>query len=248
MAKKKTDAQDGTKIESKFNIDDFKKNIVSASHIRRPKKVITISPNLDMALGGGVPEGSFVILTGAQKLGKTTLALQLAANAQKLEFGNRKVYYADVEGRIKERDIDGIFGLDTSPENFIVIGSTEERLLYAHHYLDLALHFLKTQKNIVMIIDSVSQLCSEGRITESTGDRYRDDVPLMLASFTKQVANILPVTNNILVVITHIIANQGHGMSPTMEASGKKIQYQGDVKMKATYQTPYLVGDKQVGQ
>ena len=34
--------------------------------------VVPISPCLDIILGGGIPEGSFVIFTGQPKCGKTT--------------------------------------------------------------------------------------------------------------------------------------------------------------------------------
>ena len=36
---------------------------------------ITVSPSVDIALGGGIKEGSWVILTGDPKTGKTTTAI-----------------------------------------------------------------------------------------------------------------------------------------------------------------------------
>ena len=54
--------------------------------------VIPVSPALDLILSGGIPEGSFVLLTGPPKIGKTTMCLQFAANAQKEEFGNREIF------------------------------------------------------------------------------------------------------------------------------------------------------------
>jgi len=45
---------------------------------------------LDIALGGGIREGSCVVITGDPKTGKTTTALYFAAKAQKL---GKKVYY-----------------------------------------------------------------------------------------------------------------------------------------------------------
>ena len=46
--------------------------------------VITVSPSLDIILNGGIPEGSFVVLTGKPKCGKTTTSLDFAATAQRL--------------------------------------------------------------------------------------------------------------------------------------------------------------------
>ena len=44
--------------------------------------IIPVSPVIDILLGGGVPEGSFVVFTGQPKCGKTTTSLYLAATAQ----------------------------------------------------------------------------------------------------------------------------------------------------------------------
>ncbi len=252
--KKKEEGESGGGIADpgaigKFDIKNFEQCFRTVEEkFKIPKKVIPITPSLDDALGGGIPESSFVIFTGPPKVGKSTAILHFSANCQLPEYGNKKIYYCNVEGRIKQRDIDGIPALDQSPDKFRMIESVEDKILYAHDHLDIALHLLKNEKNCVVIIDSVSQLCSQGRVAESVGSRYRDDAPLMLASFTKQAANLLPIYNNIVIIVTHIIANQGNGMSPTMEASGKKVQYQGDVKIKGEYQQPYLVGEDQVGQ
>ena len=77
--------------------------------------IIPVSPSIDMMLGGGIPEGSLVIVTGLQKLGKTSLCLHFAGNAQDIKYRNdmcpkegRHVYFLNVEGRIKPRDLLGI--------------------------------------------------------------------------------------------------------------------------------------------
>ena len=46
-------------------------------------KVMSVSPALDMALGGGIREGRCVAMTGAPKTGKTTTALHLAPKCQR---------------------------------------------------------------------------------------------------------------------------------------------------------------------
>ena len=88
--------------------------------------VIPLSPSLDMILNGGVPEGSFVVLTGQPKCGKTTTSLQIAALAQQKQYAygdfekGREVYFLNIEGRIKKRDLSGIKGLDL--DRFHIIG------------------------------------------------------------------------------------------------------------------------------
>ena len=48
--------------------------------------------------------------------------------------------------------------------------------------------------------------------------------------------------------VTHLMANQGPGMATWTEASGQKLQYQVDVKLKAKYRQPWKVGENQIGQ
>jgi predicted ATP-dependent serine protease len=91
----------------------------------RRKTVIPVSPAINYIFGGGISSGSWVTFTGRAKLGKTTTALHFAAKAQRPEYGGRTVYYIDAEGRLKNRDISGIPGLDLSPDKFVLFRPTK---------------------------------------------------------------------------------------------------------------------------
>ena len=61
--------------------------IVTGNAIVDKKSVIIpVSPSLDILLNGGIPEGSFVVLTGQPKCGKTTSSLDFAATAQQDKY------------------------------------------------------------------------------------------------------------------------------------------------------------------
>ena len=229
-------------LKKKFGKDIF---FPGDQLLEKEAKVIPVSPALDLILGGGIPMGSFVVITGKPKIGKSSLCLHFAKNAQK---EGMKVYYFNVEGRIKPRDLKGIPGLKTDIDNFQIIGSVKGQILSAEDYLDILMTYAETKENSIFIVDSVSQLCSKERRANETGKRFRDDVPLMLADMTKKISNILPITNNTVICITHLIANQGMGPAQWSEASGQKVQYQADVKLKALYSEAYKVGEEQVGQ
>ena len=90
-------------------IKEYGEVIHDASYITdNEADIISVGPKLDIALGGGVPEGSLFIMTGPEKVGKTVTALTFCSNAQKKK---RKVYYGNIEGRLKSRDLHGITGL-----------------------------------------------------------------------------------------------------------------------------------------
>jgi recombination protein RecA len=255
MAKKKVSIEEDVKVESKIDSGDISDLFVSAhALLNRKFTVIPVSPVIDVMLGGGIPEGSFVIPTGPPKVGKSTFCLQFAANAQKPEYGGefcpngRDVFIYNIEGRLKKRDLRGIKGLDV--DRIYLIESEPGKILTAEDYIETGERLINEKPGAVHIFDSFSQLCTKSRMTASMRDRFRDDTPLLLATFCKRICNVLPVNRSIVMGITHEIANQGAmpGQSPWSEASGRKAQYAVDVKMKATHATPWKAGDQQIGQ
>jgi recombination protein RecA len=257
MAKKKNTTVEVEGDESKAPEKDLSELFVSAhALINRKFVIIPVSPIIDVMLGGGIPEGSFVIPTGPPKVGKTTFCLQFAANAQKKQYGGefcpegREVYIYNIEGRLKRRDLLGIHGLDINRVS--VIESKPGQILSAEEYIETGERLINEKPGAVHIFDSFSQLCTKSRRTASYSDRFRDDTPLLLASFCKRICNVIPVNRCIVMGITHEIANQGGmpGQSPWVEASGRKVQFAVDVKMKATHATPWKVGkdETQIGQ
>ena len=197
-------------------------------------------------LGGGVPEGSFITLTGAPKAGKTISALHLASICQKPEYGNRDVYYFNVEGRIKQRDIDGIKNLNK--DKFHVFSSIKGKILYAEEFLQTAFDIIHNAPDSVIIIDSYSALCTQVESTEGMDKMQRADGAKLLAKFCRKVSNIIPVNKNIVIGITHLMGNPGYGTSEWKEKSGQAIKYQADIRLKALYFKPWTVDDKQICQ
>ena len=212
----------------------------------RPRQVISVSPALDIALGGGVPEGSWVTLTGAPKCGKTVTALHIAAKAQRPEFGGRHVFYLNAEGRLKPMNFEGIPGFDLN--KFTVIESTQEKLLSVNDFLNIGINILKTVPGCVLIVDSLSALVPEKELIEGVGTSTRGGAAHALSQFCSQCGLIIPTMNNILIGITHIMANTSGYGAPTMEKGGYGIQYQVDVKLQAKAVEAWPKTGKQFGQ
>lgn len=228
--------------------------LLSGNSIKEKKTIIIpVSPALDMALQGGIPEGSFVVLTGQPKCGKTTTSLSIAATAQQDQYqGNlakpRHVYYLNIEGRLKKRDIEGIVGLNL--ERFTLIGSAQGKILHAEEYLQIAEQIINQEPGSVLIIDSYSALCTEAEITSDMNKMQRADGAKLLAKFCRKVANVIPVNRNIVIGITHLMGNPtGYG-AEFKEKSGQSIAYQTDIKLRAKKFTPWVLGKEntQIGQ
>ena len=219
----------------------------ASSIMERQINILSVSPKIDIALGGGVPEGSLFILTGPEKVGKTVTALTFCANAQKLE---RKIYYGNVEGRLRGRDMAGIKGLDRDPKIFRLIESSAGNILSAETYLSIFDELVATVPESICVIDSFSALASENELTSDLADHQVMTVQKVLAKFCRRIAPALPINRVTVVGITHLMANVstfGRGKA-RVEKSGTALKYQTDVKLHASHTTPILHGESQIGQ
>lgn len=253
MAKKKAAAT--ATLEEEINSKFGTNVIVKANYLVDSEKVIVpVSPMIDGMLNGGIPFGSFVIFTGPPKVGKTSLGLDIAGTALGIpsEFEQeRELYIFNIEHRLKSRDLKGIAHLapyvDTNRVH--IIQSERGKILSAEEFLSIGEQLINEKPGSIFLFDSFSQLCSkEGFAKEWDGKGYRDDVPKLLSLFCKRICGVTPIQKSIVIGITHQIANTGFGFTPWAEASGTKIQYAVDVKMKATHCTPWKEGNSVIGQ
>lgn len=218
----------------------------ASSILDKKRKIIKTSPNLDLILNGGILDGTITLVSGPPKVGKTLTCLHIAKNAQQL---GKKVYFISVEGRLQKRDLEGIEGLDLSPDKFKIVASSKKKILSAHEFIEKTEGLLKTQENIFVIFDSFSQLCPEALREHDMSGMYRDYTPALLSWFTKRISGILSLRDNCLVGILHRMSNQDpQSKKKWIEAGGNKIQYAYDNKLVAKFQIPWITNDEQVGQ
>ena len=260
MPRKKKEESESAKLSGADLVeqrikDTFGENIlVRANYITDSRDIVVpVSPMLDGILNGGIPFGSFVLATGPPKIGKTSMFLDFGATALQVpsEFGeDRRMYYLSIEGRLKERDMEGIHHLKPyiGTEKFSIVRSEKGKILDAEEFLNIAEDIINNVPGAIVILDSFSSLCStSGKTKEWDGKEYRDNVPKMLSLFCKRISNVIPVNKSIVMGVTHQIANTGFGFSSWAEASGTKVQYQVDTKLKASHNTAWKDGDATIG-
>jgi recombination protein RecA len=220
--------------------------------LEETKIVIPVSPAIDIGLRGGIPEGSVCTFSGKAGSGKSTTALQIAANAQRKENGARKIYYADVECRLKKSNLQGIHGLDCSPDKFSVIRSTENKILSAEDYLNIVLTLIKSQPRSIFIIDSASALCGLGEMSDEVRSDFRNNGPKLLANFCRHIPPLMLLNKQILMITQHLITDtSGKGVG-YHEDGGVKVTHQADIRMRIKYTERWNVGsgenEKQIGK
>ena len=247
MAKKKSNPSYLDKIIKEYG--NIISNGLDILQEKQNYKVISVSPAIDIALGGGIKEGSWVTLTGDPKSGKTTTAMQIAANCQK---EGRPIIYLDAEGRLKDMNFQ-VENLDPSKMQVI---HPDDKPLPAEEFLRIAHLAMSDPENhgAVLIIDSISSLIPA---KELDGDMTpgRAGLPKILSIFTKKMGQLLPRQRGLVIAITHYISNTAGFGKAKMADGGNKIQYQADTRMEIGHggeKTPAVqaweVNKERVGQ
>ena len=200
---------------------------------------ISVSPALDMALGGGLREGQVVVMTGDPKTGKTTTALYAAAKAQ---AKGKKVYYLNTEGRLTKQNFRGIKGLDVDAIQ-IVQATDDTPIVSAETYLNIMERLLKEEENLFLICDSTSNMVPQDEIDGEIRTGVRNALPRLLSMFFKRISGDVSRMKAIAVFITHNIANTGGSrFAPSKMADcGNMLQFQAGTNMVITHRGKWEV-------
>lgn len=209
------------------------------------KKIIPLSPVFDAYLGGGISEGSLVILAGTEGCGKSQTALHFAARCQRSENGGRMVFYHAIEHRVSVRDLKSIPGLDL--DKIIIVRSspailddegnvvTPAKILTATEHLDLAEKEMRDYPGCLIVFDSISMLLSQKEAEKEIEDQQIGEAARLLHKFCRRSAPILDVNNCILICIVQGYSSIGpHGKS-FIEKGGRSIKYLANVHLRCTY-------------
>lgn len=237
------------KTSSKFSEDAISSSIVTkyGDVVRSGTEVlqainsldiIGVSPALDIALGGGIREGSVVVMTGDPKSGKTTTALHFAAKCQ--QHGKR-VIYVNTEGRLSKQNFDGIKGLQ--PDNILIVESTDERVLTAEDFLNIIEYYINNDSGCLIIADSLSNMVPACELEGEVRTGVRNALPRLLSMFFKRISGTLMKNKTILICITHNIANTGGSpyAPQKMADCGNMLQYQAGTNMVITHRGKWQV-------
>lgn len=250
MAKKKVEKEAAVAVsDGDFCDKDIQRLygdiLFSGKHVfSQDRKVIPISPAIDLEIGGGIAESSIVILSGQPGCGKSSLALKMAYNCHLPKYGTvdcpegRRIFFLSSESRLQDRDF-SCYNFDYS--RFTVIKSTKEKILNAQEQLSIVETLLKKYPGCIMIVDSFSALCTEEEFTKGMGDMLRADGAKLLSKFFRKVRNVVTVNENILIGIVHLMGNPTPGQE-FKEKGGLALVYNSDYRLRCKYHQFVTVG------
>lgn len=207
-----------------------------------PKEDIgAISTNclsLDAAIGvGGFPRGRIIEVYGPESSGKTTLALQVVAQAQAL--GGVAAY------------IDAEHALD--PEYAEKLGVNIDELLISQpdsgeQALDIAETLVRSASIDVIVVDSVAALVPRAEIDGEMGDSHMGLQARLMSQALRKLTSTISSTNTCFVFINQLRDKIGVFFgSPETTTGGKALKFYASVRIDIRRIGAIKEGDKIVG-
>ena len=181
----------------------------------------------------------------------TTNLLHAAVNAQQPEYGGKEVIYIDAEARLKEMNLNSFKKLNKDKFH-LIISERGKPPLTAENFLNIAIKYLMDYPGCFMIFDSVSALCEKREREGGVGTETRGGGSKLVAQFIRDMAQVVNVNDNIVCMVTHMMANtSGRGHLTVIEKTAYELKYQVDVKLRAISKEiiyPTSDKDKAIGQ
>ena len=208
---------------------------------RPVEEIGAISTNcisLDAAIGiGGMPRGRIIEIYGPESSGKTTLALQVVASAQKL--GGIAAY------------IDAEHAMD--PDYAEKLGVNIDDLLISQpdsgeQALDIAETLVRSASIDVIVIDSVAALVPRAEIDGDMGDSHMGLQARLMSQALRKLTSAISSTNTCFIFINQLRDKIGVMFgSPETTTGGKALKFYASVRMDIRRIGAIKEGDKVVG-
>ena len=177
---------------------------------------------LDIALGiGGVPRGRIIEIYGPESSGKTTVALHIAAEAQRL--GGEAAF------------IDAEHALD--PVYAQALGVNIDDLIVAQpdtgeQALEITEQLVRSGAIDVIVIDSVAALVPKQEIDGLMGDAHVGLQARLMSQALRKLAGIISKSNTTAIFINQLREKVGVMFgNPETTAGGRALKYYSSVRM-----------------
>lgn len=197
----------------------------------------TGSVGLDIALGvGGMPRGRVIELYGPESSGKTTLALHVVAQAQKM--GGRAAF------------VDAEHALD--PEYAKRIGVKINDLLISQpdtgeQALQIVESLVKSGAVDVVVIDSVAALTPQAEIEGEIGDQHIGLQARLMSQALRKLTPIVSKTHTVVIFINQIRMQIGMYGNPETTPGGKALKFYSSVRLEVRRSAQIKKGEEVIG-
>ena len=182
----------------------------------------TGSLGLDLALGiGGVPRGRIVEVYGPESSGKTTLALHILAEAQKL---GGEVAFIDVEHAL-------------DPVYAAALGVDIDSLLVSQpdtgeQAMEICEALVRSGAIDAIIVDSVAAMVPKAEIEGEMGDSHVGLQARLMSQALRKLTGVIGKTNTVCIFINQLREKVGvvYG-NPEVTTGGRALKYYSSVRI-----------------
>jgi recombination protein RecA len=230
MAKRKTKTSES--FDDWISREHGKDVLISAYDVvERKRDVLPTILSLDIALSGGIPDGTICLLSGKPKIGKTSLCLHILKNAIEL---NRPTYYLDIERRCKAGLLKTVRNLNMSKLQMI---RENDESFSAEQWLNILERIIKETKKSVIVVDSIAMLSTLTEQSEKLGsNKDMAGSPKLLSSFFRRMQQTIDKNDIIILFISQLMTNRDPmSRSKWVEKGGNAIQYSCSAWISATW-------------
>lgn len=225
-----------SQIEKKFG-----KGSIMRMGERVQEDVGAISTNclsLDAAIGvGGFPRGRIIEVYGPESSGKTTLALQVVAQAQK---GGGIAAYIDAEHAMDPEYAENL-GVDLDE---LLISQPDS----GEQALEIAETLVRSNSVDVIVIDSVAALVPRAELDGEMGDSHMGLQARLMSQALRKLAGIISNSRTTFVFINQLRSKIGVFFgSPETTTGGNALKFYSSVRLDIRRIGALKDGDKVVG-
>jgi len=198
----------------------------------------TGSIGLDMALGiGGVPRGRIVEIYGDEASGKTTLALHVAASAQK---GGGMVAFIDAEHAL---NINYAKKIGVNVDDLLVSQpDTGEQAL------DIAEILIRSGAVDLVIVDSVAALVPKAELDGDMGDQHVGLQARLMSQAMRKLTGTISKSKTCVIFINQTRTNIGVMFgNPETTTGGKALKFYSSVRLNIKKVGTLKEGTSEIG-
>ena len=193
------------------------------NNVQNVKAISTGSLTLDMALGiGGVPRGRIVEIYGPESSGKTTVALQIIAEAQK---DGGEAAFIDVE-----HALDPVYAqaLGVDIDNLLVSQPDS-----GEQALEIAEALVRSGAIDVIVIDSVAAMTTRAEIEGEMGDSHVGMLARLMSQAMRKLTPVISKSNCVAIFINQVREKIGvmYG-NPEVTTGGRALKFYSSVRME----------------
>ncbi len=227
-----------TSIEKQFGKGSIMRLGKDEHPVSGLETISTGSVSLDIALGvGGLPRGRVVEIFGPESSGKTTLAIQIVAEAQR---NGGVAAFIDAEHAL---DIDYARKLGVRTEDLLISQPDS-----GEQALEIAETLVRSGAIDVLVVDSVAALVPRSELEGEMGDAQMGSQARLMSQALRKLTSTIAKSKTLVIFINQIRMRLGVMFgNPETTTGGNALKFYSTIRLDIRRVGPIKVGEDVIG-